>query len=68
MTSHWPTFADGLFWCACDNRTFDEEWQWQNHVVVEGVRELVAMRVRLAALPDDFQPSESSVRHDAPSR
>jgi hypothetical protein len=32
--SHWPTFADGLFWCACDNRTFDSEEAWQAHVVV----------------------------------
>ena len=33
MTSHWPTFADGLFWCACDNRTFDTEEAWLAHVV-----------------------------------
>lgn len=33
MTSHWPTFADGLFWCACDNRTFDSEEAWLAHVV-----------------------------------
>lgn len=33
MTSHWPTFADGKFWCACDNRTFDSEEEWQAHVV-----------------------------------
>lgn len=33
MTSHWPTFADGKFWCACDNRTFDTEEAWLDHVV-----------------------------------
>jgi len=35
MTSHWPTFADGLFWCACDNRTFATQDEWQLHVADE---------------------------------
>jgi len=39
MTSHWPTFADGLFWCACDNRTFATQDEWQAHVVESVWRE-----------------------------
>ena len=43
MTSHWPTFADGLFWCACDNRTFDTEDEWLEHVVDSVTLELCGL-------------------------
>lgn len=39
MTSHWPTFADGLFWCACSNATFPTEEAWLAHVVESVWRE-----------------------------
>ena len=58
-TSHWPTFADGLFWCACDNRTFDTEDEWLAHAA-RAYFEDRAITV--------IQPSESSSRHAAPSR
>ena len=41
MTSHWPTFADGLFWCACDNRTFATQDEWQLHVVTTEATSLI---------------------------
>ena len=55
---HWPTFADSKFWCACDNRTFDSEEAWQDHVVDAGN----AARALAAA---GFQPPESSSGHAA---
>jgi len=59
MTSHWPTYADGLFWCACDNRTFATQDEWQDHVVdavlEEGRQEAIRSERRgaaaLASLP-----------------
>jgi hypothetical protein len=53
MTSHWPTFSDGLFWCACDNRTFTSQDDWQLHVLRAMVEEHRRIRDALAAIPDE---------------
>ena len=76
MTSHWPTFADGLFWCACQNKTFATEDEWLDHVVstemgnyIQRVytRAIEAADALIASMSLD-RPSKSSSGHAAPSR
>ena len=68
MTSHWPTYADGLFWCACENKTFETQDKWQHHVLMSMLKEHFELRDRLAALPDELDALPVDVAVEQPHR